>query len=197
MAANTQTTDIVKYSTNEGRTWSILRLSEKVDIINIVTEPDNTCVHFLILALMYDETKGYQGVVISLDFKNVLKNECGDPDTYQKPDSDYELWYPFKNTKCLLGQRKGYVKRKPDARCFNGQEFERMVVNEPCECTEEDWECDVGFFRDKNGPCVREKKINESKLGFKKYILKILGLIFSFFRSELNYFIVKIDFLSR
>ena len=44
-----------------------------------------------------------------------------------------------------------YLRRKRDARCFNPQNTEKITVMEKCECTEEDWECDLGYFRKVEG----------------------------------------------
>jgi len=46
-----------------------------------------------------------------------------------------------------LGEKITYVRRKRDACCFNGKAYDRIVKVEYCECTEEDWECDLGFER--------------------------------------------------
>jgi len=49
-----------------------------------------------------------------------------------------------------------YVRRKRDAACFNSESFERPISQKPCECTEQDWECDVGYDRadHSRGNCV-------------------------------------------
>ncbi len=44
-----------------------------------------------------------------------------------------------------------YVRRKRESACFNPENFERPVFVRKCECTESDWECDIGYKRDKNG----------------------------------------------
>lgn len=44
------------------------------------------------------------------------------------------------------------------ALCLNGEEFERVITREPCECTMVDYECDFGYSRDftSNGDCKLE-----------------------------------------
>lgn len=47
------------------------------------------------------------------------------------------------------------IRRKRESECFNGDKFERKTVIEKCECTEEDWECDIGYERKSDdGPCL-------------------------------------------
>jgi hypothetical protein len=52
-----------------------------------------------------------------------------------------------------LGKKTTYIRRKRESACFNGEQFERVIKNEFCQCTEEDWECDIGFKRKGDGPC--------------------------------------------
>merc|ERR1711862_933163 len=68
--------------------------------------------------------------------------------------SDYETWMPSDGRgaeKCLLGRQVTYTRRKQTSECFNGESFERPVTRKNCACTEEDYECEVGFSR-KVGP---------------------------------------------
>lgn len=52
-----------------------------------------------------------------------------------------------------MGRTVSYVRRKQDAECYNGEEFERSNFKEPCTCTEDDYECDLGYYREGNSPC--------------------------------------------
>jgi len=54
-----------------------------------------------------------------------------------------------------MGRSVNYVRRKRDSKCFNPQVWERIDSLDICSCTEEDFECDVGFFRDDSGACLR------------------------------------------
>lgn len=69
------------------------------------------------------------------------------------PESDYEFWTPinYEENKCLFGKKIKYSRRKRDAKCFNPEELEKEVLMESCECTHEDWECDVGYHREIDG----------------------------------------------
>src|SRR5690606_4756233 len=83
------------------------------------------------------------------------------------PDSDYEFWTPtnYKGDKCVFGRKARYIRRKREAACFNSQEYDKKIFVEPCECTEDDWECDIGFYRkNDDGQCVPMNKTYEAKL---------------------------------
>jgi len=51
------------------------------------------------------------------------------------------------DTKCLLGQTVTYTRRKKTSQCWNGEKFERPVVNKKCPCVTQDFQCEVGFAR--------------------------------------------------
>ncbi|CAD8089507.1 unnamed protein product [Paramecium sonneborni] len=56
-----------------------------------------------------------------------------------------------------MGMRVEYVRRKRDAKCFNGEDLQRIHSVQYCQCTEEDWECDLNFHRenqDPNAKCI-------------------------------------------
>ena len=64
-------------------------------------------------------------------------------------NSDYEYWYPtnYHGDKCLFGRKVKYVRRKRESKCFNPELYEKQFFIESCPCTDEDWECDMGFYR--------------------------------------------------
>ena len=47
------------------------------------------------------------------------------------------------------------MRRKQDAKCYNGEEFERVIKRDPCTCTEIDYECDMGYYRTEQGTCMK------------------------------------------
>lgn len=86
------------------------------------------------------------GIVVLIDFENLHPRTCTGHDSPDTPNSDYETWVPHNpNDSCLLGREIKYVRRKRDAACFNPENFERPISIKRCECTDADWECDVGF----------------------------------------------------
>jgi hypothetical protein len=150
-------TDTVYYTWDEGITWQEIKISnEKMMIKNIIIEPKSTSQHFVI----YGEThkKGEKkGSVIGLDFSSLHEPQCRNPDQPGTETSDYEAWTPNDGRtghECLLGKKVIYIRRKREAECFNGMDFERKSVVEFCNCLSDDYECDVGFARSAPGePC--------------------------------------------
>jgi hypothetical protein len=141
------TTDVM-YSWNEGMTWETLTISEEpVEIRNIIIEPSNTAEKFIIYGRTTESPR--KGFMAAIDFSPLHKRWCQGIENPDTPESDYETWTPngFVSAHCLLGRRINYIRKKRDAECFNSEEHERWSIQEFCECTEEDWECDFGFFR--------------------------------------------------
>lgn len=139
-------TDRIRYSWTSWKTWETAILPGNLSIFNIMTEEDNRGLHFMILG--QSSSNPQENLIISLDFNALNKRPC-------LRDSDYEVWSPFNAHHCVLGTKTLFLKRKSDADCVNGLEFERPVSTEVCECTDEDWECDVGFLRT-SGACERQ-----------------------------------------
>jgi len=152
----------ILYSWDEGMTWETLKISdEKFLIKNIIIEPSSTSQHFVI----YGESnkKGNtKGIAIGVDFTGLHEPQCRNPDNPDSTDSDYEKWSPNDGRaghECLMGHKTIYIRRKRDSQCYNGLMFERKTIVEHCECTEDDYECDLGFARAGPGePCVSIKK---------------------------------------
>lgn len=152
MANDQAATDTILYSWTEGLTWEELKFTDTpVEVTNIIIETSNTGTSFI----LYGETESGNGVVVGFDFSTLHTRVCKGVESPNTEESDFEYWSPngFVSPNCLLGRKVSYVRRKRENACFNGEEFERKKFIENCECTEEDWECDLGYARDKSGPC--------------------------------------------
>lgn len=101
--------------------------------------------------------------MVYADFSGLHEPQCKGIDNPGASDSDYELWTPhdgrFGENKCFLGMHKTYVRRKQDAKCYNGEEHEAVTRVEPCTCNEMDYECDIGYSRQEgsSGPCLEQE----------------------------------------
>ncbi|KAF4663921.1 Sorl1p [Perkinsus chesapeaki] len=120
--------------------------AEPFHVDNILTSDTAASVKFLVYG-----TRDYESVVHFLDFSSVLPRTCSG---YWAPDaqsSDYETWTPsagkISGDSCLLGRITNYVRRKSQAKCFNGEKFERPIFKNNCPCTFEDYHCALGFAR--------------------------------------------------
>jgi len=159
-APDQEATKVIHYTWNEGLTWEKVEISKTpIQVTNIIIEPTNTAEHFIIYgrtaSTSKDKDKVPKGVVISVDFASLHERTCRNPDKPNDPSSDYETWSPNGaiSEDCLMGHQITYVRRKRESECFNNEEWDRWYSYKNCECTEEDWECDIGYERKKDGPC--------------------------------------------
>ena len=170
-APNVQSTTQVRYSWNEGKTWTKLKVSDApIFIDNIIIEPKSTAQQFVIYGSYDASGEDAEGdfssvhasaadVMITLDFAGLHEPRCKGVEKPGKDGSDFELWSPHDdgrhgaNNKCFLGQQVTYIRRKQDAECFNGEDFERQTMRVPCLCTDADYECDMNYVRNKAGKC--------------------------------------------
>lgn len=152
LADDQAATDTILYSWNEGLSFEKFKFTENpIEVNNIIIEPSNTGTSFVV----YGEANDGTGVVVGIDFSSLHERVCKGADSPNSEESDFEYWTPngYISPSCLLGRKVSYVRRKRESECFNGEELERKNFIENCECTEEDWECDLGYSREKSGPC--------------------------------------------
>jgi hypothetical protein len=101
-------------------------------VSNIRIAPKWNSKQFLMLGGQVDIESAHP-TVISIDFQHYMP-ECN--------NDQYEDWSPVDETgHCIMGERTYYRRRKAGAKCFNGNEFESIVREEPCACTYSDYEC--------------------------------------------------------
>mmetsp|Transcript_58242 Transcript_58242/g.176090 ORF Transcript_58242/g.176090 Transcript_58242/m.176090 type:complete len:868 (+) Transcript_58242:55-2658(+) len=146
MADDVRKTKQVVFSWNEGQSWYDFELgSSPVEVDNIVTEPNATSTKFLLYG-----TRNEAGVMYHMDFEALGQPLCKGVWAADSVSSDYETWIPSDGRgteKCLLGRQVTYTRRKKTAECFNGEKFERPVTKKNCACTQENYECEIGFTR--------------------------------------------------
>ncbi|UKK00004.2 sortilin [Theileria orientalis] len=145
MAQDQNKTREVVFSWNEGASWFDFSLSKsELSVNNIVIEPTSSSLEFL----LYGNRNGI-GVVFHLDFTTLNQPACKGIWSINSSSSDYETWTPkdMSGNECLLGKKVTYKRRKQSSECFNGKDFKRSVDKELCQCTKQDYECEVGFTR--------------------------------------------------
>jgi len=119
-----KTTDYILYTWNYGVTWEAIQLPQKMQVDNIVIEPTSTSSKFIVFGEPHDNNNG---LIISMDFKDLHENKCQGESTPDDEGSDYEYWSPNDgrhDTVCFLGRKVSYVRRKKNSPCYNGQEYE-------------------------------------------------------------------------
>lgn len=151
MVNDEESTDEVSYSWNHGKKWEKLRLPATMRAKILTTIPDGTAQKFILIGSQSRKEAGSnkdRQVAIFLDFDGV-KRRC-------RPD-DMEVWKVKLDSQqgksaCLMGHTQSYQRRKADADCFVGDKFHEPIgAEEPCPCTEDDYECDFGFVRSQDG----------------------------------------------
>ena len=69
MASDEQPTNIIRYSFNEGNSWYTFTFSsQKIRVSNIINEPSNTALSFIVYGKDMDD----QGVMIVLDYSQFV-----------------------------------------------------------------------------------------------------------------------------
>ncbi|KAI5121770.1 hypothetical protein M0805_009581 [Coniferiporia weirii] len=136
--------DEVQYSSNLGRTWNTLKLDYRLRARALTTVPDSTSQKFMLVGQLArrDQTGSGSYVVAHIDFENTRPRQCG--------DADFEKWYARSGDshECIMGHKQWYLRRKPDADCYVGREFDDPVEHEDnCPCTDADFECDYNYIR--------------------------------------------------
>ena len=157
-----QPTKEVIYSLDEGLSWNSLHLdTEEMNVTNILIEPTAVSTDFLAFGSQHGK-----GVVYRLDFEALGWKPCKNPSQPSEVASDYETWAPSDGVGhrgcqfgiscgCLLGQQVRYVRRKQKSQCFNRRKSKLPVIQHQCQCTAEDFECEMDFTRALDGTsCV-------------------------------------------
>uniref|UniRef100_A0A3P8Z6A1 Sortilin-related receptor n=1 Tax=Esox lucius TaxID=8010 RepID=A0A3P8Z6A1_ESOLU len=128
----------LKFSTNEGETWTDIRFSDReVYVYQLLTEPGEKSTIFTVFGSYADQRHSW--LILQVNTSDVLGVPCS--------EGDYKRWSPSdeRGNNCLLGREMVYKRRTPHATCFNGEDFDRPVSVSNCSCTRQDYECDYGF----------------------------------------------------
>ncbi|KAK0145654.1 Sortilin-related receptor [Merluccius polli] len=128
----------LKFSTNEGETWTDFQFSKReVFVYQLLTEPGEKSTIFTIFGSYADQRHSW--LILQVNASDVLGVPCA--------EADYKRWSPSdeRGNDCLLGRQMVFKRRTPHATCFNGEEFDRPVTATNCSCTRQDYECDYAF----------------------------------------------------
>lgn len=146
----------VSYSFDGGNSIKTMNFSSDKYIYaeRFVTDPSGTKQIFNLIGRDSSDSS-QKGISVNLDFSSMRDEKCVKNDKDPK-NSDFELW-SLTNTEgdtCVFGHVSQYYRRKPDRNCYIGEDFSNEVkILKNCECTEADYECDAGFFRNSEGKC--------------------------------------------
>ncbi|KAI5954475.1 VPS10 [Candida jiufengensis] len=150
--------DYFYYSLNQGKDWEKVSLEKEIFVIDILTTIDGTSKKFLIDGYSPQDRGGARELLYYVDFAGAF-----DGKTCQ--DSDFEEVYARQvgddQPLCVYGHKEKFRRRKQDAKCFVNQLFQDVKVYEdPCQCTEKDFECSLGFKPSGKGggSCIPDPK---------------------------------------
>ena len=137
-------TNELKYSIDDGENWSTLKFSkDKIKIYGLMTEPGEKTTVFTLFGSK--EEGKHEWMIIQVNLTKVFKGQCSIPD-------DYKEWSPHDiDSGCLLGRREVFQRRIANHKCYNGQQYTRPVATLNCPCRHWDFECDIGFIRERPG----------------------------------------------
>ncbi|KAM3143555.1 hypothetical protein pb186bvf_004317 [Paramecium bursaria] len=152
------------YTWDEGLTFKALKLNVTLDISSIVFSGDRFLIYGIqdakqLLEIDDITQSSLRGVMLNVNIRDIAVRECKGYDEPGDDDSDYEYWSPtnYAGERCIYGQRLKQIRRKRNAACFNAQKYQFQSI-ETCPCTQEDWECDVGYYRNIENKCVAMKE---------------------------------------
>ncbi|EFP90660.1 vacuolar protein sorting/targeting protein PEP1 [Puccinia graminis f. sp. tritici] len=146
-------TDRVKYTLDEGLTWSEYVFGDTpIRVTSILTVPDDTSRKFILFG--FTKRSGETTVVIHLDFSKITNVKCV-LDTTDPNHDDFELWSPSetRTEPCLFGRQTLYYRRvrSPSRLCYVGEKLPQPhKIQRNCLCSEEDFECEFNYRRDPN-----------------------------------------------
>lgn len=152
---STGETEELLYSTDEGEKWSSLKfVNETIRVYNLMTEPGENTTWFTVFGSKIDK---HGWMIINVDLKNAFSYNC--------TKEDYKMWIPSSGSKsrqikmsCVMGLEETFERRIIHSNCFNGKNYDRPILKQPCTCDIEDFECDFGFLRHVNSAgCIRNK----------------------------------------
>lgn len=154
LADDTRLTDTVRYTLDQGLSWSTYRFAPAMRIQTIDTVPEDTKRQFVMLG----ETADARATAVFLDFSHVLTRPCV-WDAHHDDRSDFERWSPSQQRAeaCLFGQQTWLWRRKRDRICYVGEHMpQRSVEKTPCACSlAADFECEFNHYRDvSDGTCM-------------------------------------------
>ncbi|GFN84347.1 sortilin-like [Plakobranchus ocellatus] len=153
----------IKFSTDEGHCWHTYKFtSDPLKFTGLITEPGGKSMTVSIWGYHKDTKKWTVNVI---DFVKVIPHPC-------KAADDYETWQPHTSLSkipghegCLLGKREKFKRIKAGQWCHNGYTRLLEKSEEICICSEEDYECDFGFYRpDGSIDCVRQPQIQVKEI---------------------------------
>ena len=152
----------LNFSIDEGQSWTYSRIipesSQKYKFTNNIAAPAYPSARFA-LVLGYSDD-GRTDSAFTIDLSSLKDRICQGAEKPTEATSDFEVFLPSSyfsekvGLQCLLGQMVGYTRKKYGAKCWvatAGSTGKNPLLTpklmSQCNCTDDDYECDVGYVR--------------------------------------------------
>lgn len=157
-------TDYYYYSVNQGKSWVKVVINHSIYPLTLTTTIDGTSTQFLLTGLV-DKTPengedfDFNEIIYSIDFSKAFNGKV-----CSTKNVDFEPVYARINQNgepnCVYGHKEKFWRRKQDNECFVNNLYEDLKIeSEACECTKDDYECDIYFrFDSEKKECVIDSK---------------------------------------
>ncbi|CAI7994086.1 Sortilin [Geodia barretti] len=156
VAPDSENVEYIWFSHNRGECF-VKQLLDTTEFFSLsrglLMDPRASSLTAFMMGVEGNET-GDEWRMITLNFKRLLQRKC--------VPSDYQKWVEHVNKDaCPLGYRDTYNITKSLSICYNEQGYKyKPILNERCDCSTEDLECDYGYNRTKDDTCERMKGYN-------------------------------------
>ncbi|KAF9130105.1 vacuolar protein sorting/targeting protein PEP1 [Mortierella sp. GBA39] len=151
-------TDHVIYSLDHGNTFTQFEFSKEEVIVNdIVTKSNGVGKSFLLFAVSRASSKQ---MIFQIDFEGLDYRKCR-LDLNDEKNDDFERWdlADLRGEKCMFGRKVEYFRRIEERMCWVGElQANPRKIEDNCQCTANDFECDFNYEPDDTGKCVLIKE---------------------------------------
>lgn len=152
--------DYFYYTLDQGLTMIKLSFPDQISIqvTSIITFNNHKSKEFLFIG----KSILSENLTINIDFNSLKIRKCNDNSNLFTSQTDFEQWTPSNGlnifNSCLMGKKTEYIRKKFNSICSLGEEYEVKANTDLCSCKAEDYECDIGFYR--NGVYCQKENID-------------------------------------
>ncbi|RLV94788.1 Vacuolar protein sorting/targeting protein 10 [Spathaspora sp. JA1] len=140
---NLKPAESIHYSLDQGKSWNKVDLKTPIYPLVVLTTIDGTSKNFLVIGAESTQ-RGSKEILYTINFAKAFDGNTCKEDSFEEV---YARQVGENNPPlCIYGHREKFTRRKQDANCLVNKLFEDVkVIEEPCQCTEVDFECAMGF----------------------------------------------------
>ncbi|PVV00993.1 hypothetical protein BB560_004607 [Smittium megazygosporum] len=147
-------TDHFHYSIDSGKTWKKRKLDIEIIAKSTSTQTNGSSYSMMVLGHTSKSKKDKKFVVITIDTR-VWDNKCELDPSNPKESKDIELWTIPGSTKCIMGSKYTFFRRRENSGCYMPNTTPLTPKSEQCSCTRDDFECDFNFSANSSKECVQ------------------------------------------